>query len=128
VRGTDTCVIAGQHFYIRGRIVIPVIGHQDPFIWGSWAAVSKKDFERFGQLWDTKVREHEPPLSGLFDNDIPIYPPTRGLKCSLHMKDARKRPSFVLESADHPLVAEQRDGITLDRVKEIAAAVLQHRK
>jgi hypothetical protein len=32
----------------------------------------------------------------------------------------------MLDAIDHPLAIEQRDGITLDRVKEIAAVVLRH--
>ncbi len=31
VLGSDSCVIDAKHFFIRGRIVIPVIGHDDPF-------------------------------------------------------------------------------------------------
>jgi hypothetical protein len=126
VRGTDSCVIDGRHFFIRGRILIPVIGSGDPFIWGCWASVSQASFERFGRLWDVKVREHEPPISGRLANDIPLYPNTRDLACTIRMKNVRRRPSFEIEHADHALAIEQRSGITLDRVKEIAAAVLQH--
>jgi len=126
VLGTDTCVIDGREFYVRGRIVIPVIGSKDPFIWGAWASVSKDDFARFERLWDIEIREHELPIPGSLGSDIPIYPKSFDLKCSILLKNARKRPSFELESTDHPLAVEQRNGITLERVKEIAAAVLQH--
>jgi hypothetical protein len=125
VLGTDTCVIDGKHFFVRGRVVIPVIGRTEPFIWGVWAAVSQDDFVRFGKLWDIEIREHE-SFPGLLANDIPIYPKTFNLKCNILMKNARKRPSFELEATDHPLAIEQRNGIALDRVKEIAAKVLRH--
>ncbi len=39
-----------QDYFIRGRIVIPVIDCKEPFIWGPWASVSKQGFVRFGQL------------------------------------------------------------------------------
>jgi hypothetical protein len=42
------------------------------------------------------------------------------------MKNARRHPSFELDSPDHPLAIEQRNGITLDRVKEIASLVQRH--
>jgi hypothetical protein len=126
VLGSDSCVIDGKHFFIRGRIVIPVIGQDEPFIWGCWASVPQPSFERFGQLWSIDVREHEPPFAGRLGSDIPLYPATRGLACNVIMKNARKRPSFELEVMDHPLAVEQRNGITLDRVKEIASVVLQH--
>jgi hypothetical protein len=126
VIGTDTCVIDDEHYFIRGRIVIPVIDCKEPFIWGSWASVSKQSFVRFGQLWDVAIREDEPPMPGRFGSDIPIYPATADLPCRIVMKNTRRRPSFEIEAPDHPLAIEQRNGITLDRVKEIAALVLRH--
>ena len=123
---TDSCVIDQQQYFIRGRIVIPIVGHDEPFIWGCWASVSRESFERFGKLWDAPAREQEPPLPAQLANDNPIYPATLGLACSVVMKNARRRPSFEIQSADHPLAIEQRNGITLDRVKEIASKVLRH--
>lgn len=125
--GTDTCTIDEREFYIRGCIVIPVIDHADPFVWGVWASVSEQSFERIGQLWDVEVREHEPPFFGWLANDNPIYPTTRSLKLNVVLKNSRQRPSFLLEPTDHPLAVEQRNGITLDRVKEIASQILQHK-
>jgi hypothetical protein len=126
VLGTDSCVIDQKHHFIRGRIVIPVIDCEEPFIWGLWASVSQQSFVRFGQLWDVDIREHEPPLPGRIGNDIPLYPTTTGLECRIMMKNARRRPSFELSSPDHPLAIEQRNGIMLDRVKEIASLVQRH--
>jgi hypothetical protein len=128
VLGSDTCVIEGREYFIRGRIVIPVIDHKDPFIWGLWAAVSQESFERFGQLWDAAIREDEPSFPARLGSDLPIYPPTFNLPCKVLMKNARRRPSFEPEPGDHPLAVEQRNGITLDRVKAIAATMLQHKR
>jgi len=126
VIGTDSCVIDRQEFFIRGRVVIPVIGKKSPFIWGCWASVSEQNFARFGKLWDVKLREHEPPIPGQLASDIPLYPGTLSLNCNIVMKNAGKRPSFELGLTDHPLANEQRNGITLDRVKEFAAVILKH--
>lgn len=126
VLGTDGCVIDGKDYFIRGRIEIPVIGSADSFIWGVWAVISEQSYRRMGELWKAEIREHEPPVAGALCSDIPIYPQTTGLKCNLHLRNARRRPSIILEPGDHPLVTEQRNGITLDRIKEIAAAVLRH--
>jgi hypothetical protein len=126
VIGTDSCTFDGRHF-IRGRIVIPVAGTGD-FVWGIWAEVSKEHFARFGSLWDVKVREHEPPMPGILANEIQLYPSALGLKCSIRMQNDRRRPSFVIEADDHPLAVEQRAGITLERVTEIASLAFEHRK
>jgi hypothetical protein len=126
VRGTDSCVIDGRYFHVRGRIVIPIVGQAEPFIWGLWARVSQESFKRFGELWDIEDREQESPMLGRLANDIPVYPPTLDLPCRLVWKNARRRPSIEIEAGDHPLAIEQRHGITLDRVQEIASTVLRH--
>lgn len=126
VLSTDGCVIDGKEFYIRGRLVIPLIARSESFVWGTWVSVSEQSFNRIGELWDLEIRDHEPPIAGKLCSDIPIYPSTSGLACTLHLQNARRRPSIILEPSAHPLAVEQRNGITLDRVKEIAAAVQRH--
>jgi hypothetical protein len=125
---SDRCIIDRTEFCIRGRLEIPVIGRTDFFIWGIWVSVSKDGYDRVAELWNTEIREHETPIPGALCSDLPIYPRTTGLPCHLHLRNAGRRPSIKLEPADHPLAVEQRDGITLDRVKEIAAAVQRHTK
>jgi hypothetical protein len=42
----------------------------------------------------------------------------------VHTRPVGERPFVELEPTEHPLAVEQRTGITLDRVREIAATVL----
>ncbi len=49
---------------------------------------------------------------------------TLNLKTHVHSRPVGERPYVELEPTDHPLAVEQRTGITVDRVREIAAAVL----
>ena len=35
----DQCVVDNSSFYLRGRILIPITGLDDPFVWGVWAEV-----------------------------------------------------------------------------------------
>ena len=39
-----------------------------------------------------------------------------------HLRSGDLRPLIELEPTDYPLAVEQRNGITLDRIKQIAAA------
>jgi hypothetical protein len=68
-----------------------------------------------------------PPKFGRLCNNISLYPTTLNLKSHLHLRGGGSRPSIELEPTDHPLAIEQRRGISVERVEEIAAALLlQH--
>jgi hypothetical protein len=121
--GSDFCMIDGEEFFIRGCVEIPVIGRQTSFIWGVWASLSRESFERAVALHDQDIIENEPPRFGWFSNELSVYPSTLSLKTQVHFRSHRLRPSIVLESTDHPLAVEQRQGISVERVQEIAAAL-----
>jgi hypothetical protein len=125
---TDTCVIDQQQFFVRGRILIPVIGHNEPFIWGDFGRASRRQASRgmgsFGMSRSASTSRRCPAASPITSRSIRRH---FGLKCKVAMKNARTRPIFEIESPDHPLAVEQRNGITLDRVKEFAALLEQHR-
>jgi Uncharacterized protein conserved in bacteria (DUF2199) len=61
-------------------------------------------------------------VSLALSNWIKGYPEPVAIKCNLHIRAGNLRPRIELEPTDYPLAIEQRNGITLDRVKEIAAA------
>ena len=125
---SDLCVIDQQHFFVRGCLEIPVRDCPDPFVWGVWVSVSETSFKRILELWDVNTREQDQPFFGWLCNNISIYPETFGLKTHVHLRNNGVRPFIQLEPTDHPLAVEQRDGITLERVKEFASLLLQHRK
>ncbi|MEU1529355.1 DUF2199 domain-containing protein [Streptomyces fagopyri] len=121
----DQCVIKGQHFFIRGLIEIPVIGSQDIFSWGVWVSLSRDNFARALEVWNTEGREAEKPYFGWLSTELALYSEsTTNLKTNAHTRPVGKRPFIELEPTDHPLSVEQRTGITQDRVREIAMAVL----
>ncbi|EFL12791.1 DUF2199 domain-containing protein [Streptomyces sp. C] len=119
----DQCVVRGQHYFVKGLIEIPVIGGDEVFSWGVWVSLSRDSFSRAADLWDT------PGLS-LRSRTSAGSPPTcrstrpLNLKTYIHTRPVGERPFVELEPTDHPLAVEQRTGITLDRVREIATAVL----
>ncbi|MCF2530625.1 DUF2199 domain-containing protein [Yinghuangia sp. KLBMP8922] len=123
--GTDLCVIKGRHFFIRGLVEIPVLGTDESFSWGVWASLSRTNFVRAQELWDDPDRTEEPPYFGWLCTALPGYRPgTLHLKTNVHTRAVGQRPFIELEPTDHPLAVEQREGITMDRVREIAALVM----
>ena len=124
---SDVCVIDGKDIFVRGCLEIPIVGQDDCFMWGVWVSVTKASFARILELWDAPIIEKEPPKFGWLCNNISLYPTTLNLKTHLHLRGDGSRPSIELEPTDHPLAIEQRQGISIRRVEEIAAALsLRH--
>lgn len=122
----EQCIIKDEHFFVRGRLVIPV-NHAagTEFDWGVWVSLSRDSFTRALSLWTTPGREREQPYFGWMSTELPLYQPsTLSLKTRVHTQAVGQRPLIELEPTDHPLAVEQRTGITLARVQEIAETLL----
>lgn len=121
---SEICVIEDRYFFIKGNLWIPVRDADEEFNWTVWSSLSRENFERSVELWDFAGREKEPLYFGWLSNQIPIYPDTFNLKVNVHTLAVGERPAIELEPTEHPLALEQRGGIALARVQEIAEIVL----
>jgi hypothetical protein len=121
---SDLCIIDKQEFFIRGCLELPVADGPRPFVWGVWTSVSAQNFKRAVELWESAERANESPYFGWLCTALPLYPDTLHLKTNVHTRPPGERPFVELEPTDHPLAVEQREGITMDRVREIAEALL----
>ncbi len=122
--GSDQCIVDGEHYFVRGSLEIRVLDGAESFSWGVWVSLSQKNFERMSELWESSVRENEPPYFGWLSTALPCYPDTLSLKTHVHTRPIGERPLIELEPTEHPLAVEQRNGITMARVKEIVECVL----
>lgn len=122
----DQCVIDGRDFYLRGRILLPIVDSLEPFVWGVWAEVSPKSFLRANELWNTPGREKEPLFQGWLNTDIFLFGSTINLEVNVQTQPVGERPQFTIRDSSHPLAIEQRNGITLERAEEIAEMILHH--
>jgi len=120
----DQCVIDGKDFYLRGRILVPVIGVEEPFVWGVWAEVSPINFVRTNELWTVEGREAEPAFPGWLNTQLPVFGDTSNREVSVQTQRVGKRPHFTVVDEEHPLAVEQRNGITMRWVEEIAERML----
>lgn len=122
VLDAELCVIRDEHFFIRGLLEIPVIDADTVFAWNVWSSLSPENFDRATSVWDSPERQSEPPYFGWLSTDLAaVYPTTLNLALNVHTRPIGQRPFLEVEPTDHPLAIEQRDGITLDRVREINA-------
>ncbi|MFD7710342.1 DUF2199 domain-containing protein [Streptomyces sp. NPDC059786] len=122
---SDQCVIDAQHYVVKGLIEMPVVGSGELFSWGVWVFLSRENFSRAADLWYTAGRECEEPYFGRLTTELLAYPSTTlNLRNRVHIRPVGERPCVELEPTGHPLAVEQRTGITLERVRDIAAGVL----
>lgn len=120
----ELCVIDNRHFFIKGRICLPVHDSPEPFVWVVWVSLSEANFQRAVAMWERPDREAEPPYFGWLSSQVPCYPSTVNLKTNVHTRPLGERPTVELEPTDHLLALEQRTGISLARVYEIVEALL----
>ena len=120
---SDQCVI-DTHYFVLGRVEIPVIGYVQPFAWLAWVSLSEKNFNRAPELWHMPGREKEPPYFGWLSSALPYDPSTLNLKVNLHTRSVGERPLIELEPTEHPLAVEQREGISLAKVQQITERLI----
>lgn len=75
--------------------------------------------------WNSEERPHADPLFGWLSTSLSLYGETVNVKSRVHLRSVGTRPFEALEPTNHPLAIEQRDEITLARVREIAESMLQ---
>lgn len=128
VIGSDQCIIDNEMYFIRGIVELPIIGFKDSFLWGLWASVWKEAFDEISAHWQTPGREKLiGPYKGRLNNQLPEYAPTTvNLKCTVHIEPVGSRPLFFIAEPEHPLAIEQRNGISLERIQQIAS-ILMHK-
>jgi hypothetical protein len=125
VLGSDQCIIDEEKYFLRGLIELPIIGFTDVFLWGVWASIWKEDFDEISKHWDTPGREGMiGPYKGRLNNGLSEYPDTFNLKCNIRIQPVGSRPLFYIDEPDHPLAKEQRHGISLDRIQQIASCLM----
>lgn len=115
--GADLCYI-GEERFIRVCLEVPIVGIEQPFIWGVWVSLSQPNFERYRDTYDQPVESDE--YFGWFCNRLPFYPNTLNLKTLVHPRTGGIRPWLEVEETNHPLSIDFCEGITIARAQEIA--------
>ena len=118
-RGSDQCILDGQHFFILGNLDIPVHSSSEHLRWTVWSTLSEKNFERASELWQTDGRESEPPYFGWLSNQIPGYPDSVNIKVMVHTEPVGSKPKLLVVEEGHLLATDQLEGISEERADEL---------
>jgi len=124
----DFCVIDETDFLMRGLLEIPIVGADEPFLWGVWVLQSEESFTKFVDSFD----DDQSGLGsfGWLGVCMNAYrrtaagEPIEYLACNVLGQSGHQRPAVVIQECDHPLYRDQRDGISWDRAVEIARDIM----
>lgn len=118
----DFAVLDDRRFFVRGLLELPIPELGDRFGYGAWVEVGRRHFRKLMTRW------HEPeqfgPVDGVLANELAPYARTTGLAVTLRATTPDRLPAIELAETGHPLLADQRRGITATRSDELAAVVL----
>lgn len=113
---SDWCVIDGSRFFVRGCAFVPVPEAGDQFAWGMWVEIVEPDFKTYRDTYDADGSA-VPPFPGKLAGEHRGYEGLDGHPVDVQLGPKGARPTFRLRPSDHLLYREQRDGITLHRVR-----------
>src|SRR5262249_26482928 len=84
-----------------------------------------ESYQRFSDLWEEEGRENEPLHDATLATRLPsfLYPDTLGLAVKVKTEPVGERPT-VMVTAQHPIAAEQKNGIPQKKLEEIWAKLL----
>ena len=120
---SDTCVIEDGGFFIRGILLLPIIGTEQHFGIGVWSSLSETNFRRYTKTF-SQDQETLGPMSGYLSNLLPCYQDTDELPVVVLPQNGNQRPKIWIAdvSREHPLFTDQRHGITKEKLGELFAA------
>lgn len=108
---------AGDHFFIRATMDVPVHGLNETFLWGIWVSVSEKSFRDYSL--DSNVNVEERGYFGYLANNLPFYNETYGLPANVELRNYNLRPDVLLHNGDHELIRDQQSGISIEKARQI---------
>jgi hypothetical protein len=114
---------AGDRFFVRGLLELPIAGEDGYFGYGAWIEVSEPDFAALGELWDDEDGWRAEPVAGTLANELSPYAFTEGLPLQIRLRDVELLPLVELDDGEHELVRAQRQGISPHRAHQLAATV-----
>lgn len=108
----------GHHYFARVILEIPIHGCKEPFLWGGWVSLSEESFDRYLDTWDEAVESDS--YFGWFNNALPYYEESAGLKTQVRPRTGGNRPYIELEKDSGELADDYYNGISIEKAQAIA--------
>ncbi len=122
------CVWDGKYFSLRMRLPLQIRGAGTwAFMFTVWASLNRPDFEGYVAAVRNETLDNNARAPARLVNRLGTYPDTFSLMGVAFQQNDGAPPLLLIQgaqpdnSADHPIIKEQREGITLDRMFELFA-------
>lgn len=119
------CVVDEEHFFHRGRLVIPIVDHNEDLVFDVWTSISPENFEKRMNLWEDENRINEEPYFGWLQTSIPTYGETINIKTIATEQEVGLIPKIKSIEEENPLTFDQEYGITYKKAKEIVDVIMR---
>ena len=118
------CVVDEEHFFHRGRLIIPIVEYSEDLEFNVWTSISRDNFEIRMDLWNDYNRTKQAPYFGWLQTVIPTYGDTLNVKTIAIEREVGLIPHIKLIEENHPLTIDQEKGITYKKAVEIVSQIL----
>jgi hypothetical protein len=115
----DFCVLEGKYFLIRCVLTVPVHGLDENFGFGCWSTLSRENFDKYVEGFDSIRPTQDELWSGWLCNQLADFVDTDPPGVWVQLRTDRQRPLLWVMDDDHPLAVAQEQGISADRMMAI---------
>ena len=115
----DFCVMGGEHFLVRGVLLLDVKGVEKGFSFGVWTSLSKKSFLTYLETFDEGLSEPGEPWPGWLCTHLGYFGETIGLRTAVVAQAARQRPRVYVVDHKEALGLAQENGLAASDLVDI---------
>ena len=119
------CVVDKEHFFHRGRLIIPIIDYSEDLIFNVWTSISKENFEIRMDFWEDPNRIQQGPYFGWLQTIVSTYGDTLNLKTIAIEQEIGIIPHIKVIEENHALTIDQEKGISYNKALEIVGKILK---
>jgi hypothetical protein len=122
---TSLCVIDNEHFFHRGRITIPILGHPEDLVFNVWTTIKAENFQLRIDNWRNPERAATGPYFGWLQTLVPSYGDTLNIKAMAFENGLDEIPRIEVFEENHPLTLDQKQGITFQKALSIINEIMR---
>jgi hypothetical protein len=108
----ESLYIIDDHYFQRGRLIIPILDHHEDLVFNVWTSISKDNFEIRNNLWNDPLRINHQPYFGWLQTVIPTYSNTLNIKTRARENEVGLIPNIEIIEENHQLLIDQQNGLT----------------